>query len=579
MKNVALIGMGPHAKRIYLHHLKKHKINLSLVVDLESERNNIRNYLNENGFKNTKIFCIDDQYKDNLELPKEISSNLYAVMNTLEITHIFISTEPKAHNMYVRFALENNINVLTDKPITVVKNMTSKKSINKVRQQYYDILKLAENSKAECKVMCQRQYHRGYEYIKKILNDTVKKYQIPITHIDIYHCDGNWEMMHDLDKENHPYKYGYGKLFHSGYHFIDLLSDFIKINNQLPNSKRIRYGEIYSNCLTPDDEKAIVNIEDYKRLFKDQQIPEYYNENEKPNFKKYGEKNFYGLMKFTNSNHQLITEVNLNLLHYGFSRRGWIQSKNFYKENGRIRHERININVGPLMNIQIHSYQSKEIKDRLDCKTEEQVGGLEHFEIHIYRNVDLIGGKPFEKINLGDLYTDKEKKDILGYNELSREHYLTNFLNGKCDRGDIKDQALGIEILHACARGIHNHYSNVDKKENIVVRNDYIYPDKIEELKRYSGTNTSNEEKDLVNVCETSDGEYDYNVYMNYLKKDDSFEIYMTAEFNGKVASRLFYKKIENKIISHIYYHFLKLFINQLNINRLLKCLKIKEKN
>ena len=26
MKNVALIGMGPHAKRIYLHHLKKHAV-------------------------------------------------------------------------------------------------------------------------------------------------------------------------------------------------------------------------------------------------------------------------------------------------------------------------------------------------------------------------------------------------------------------------------------------------------------------------------------------------------------------------------------------------------------------------
>ena len=74
-----------------------------------------------------------------------------------------------------------------------------------------------------------------------------------------------------------------------------------------------------------------------------------------------------------------------------------IESRDFYKKNGRIRHERINIQVGPLMNIQIHSYQSKEIKDRLDNKIEEQIGGLEHFDIDIYRNVDIIGGKPYEK--------------------------------------------------------------------------------------------------------------------------------------------------------------------------------------
>ncbi|MDE5553457.1 MAG: hypothetical protein K2I67_02810 [Malacoplasma sp.] len=53
-------------------------------------------------------------------------------------------------------------------------------------------------------------------------------------------------------------------------------------------------------------------------------------------------------MKFTNSYNLTITNVNLNLLHYGFSRRGWIETKDFYKKNGRIRHERINIQVGTL---------------------------------------------------------------------------------------------------------------------------------------------------------------------------------------------------------------------------------------
>ena len=57
-RNIAIIGLGPHAKRIYLHYIKKHREKLSLVVELESERNNTRKYLDENGFKDTKIFCI-----------------------------------------------------------------------------------------------------------------------------------------------------------------------------------------------------------------------------------------------------------------------------------------------------------------------------------------------------------------------------------------------------------------------------------------------------------------------------------------------------------------------------------------
>lgn len=608
-RNIAIIGLGPHAKRIYLHYIKKYNENLSLVVELESERNNARKYLDENGFENTELFCVSDKYKDNYLLPDVISSNLVAVMKTMEITHIMISTEPKAHNMYLNFALKNDINVLTDKPITVTKNMTSTKSINTIKNQYYNILKLAESSSSHCKVMCQRQYHRGYEYIKKLLNETVKKYQIPITHIDIYHCDGNWEMMHDLDKENHPYKYGYGKLFHSGYHFIDLLSDLIKINNQLPNNKRIKYGNVYSDFFTPNDEKAVFNIYDYKRLFKNQDIPEYYKNSSDPNFNNYGEKNYYGLMKFTNSNHQLITEVGMNLLHYGFSRRGWIESKDFYKSNGRIRHERININVGPLMNIQIHSYQAKEIKDRLDCQTEEQVGGLEHFEIFIYRNVDLIGGEPFTKICLGDLYDEKEKKNILGYNELSREHYIKKFLNNKCDRGDIKDQALGIEILYACAKGLHNYYNHKSKVENIVVRNDYIYPNKIEELKRYSQINTKNLEKRLVQMPITiipnikeddskyinsneeyiknnlnkfisgvKNSDYEYHIMINHLIKSNSYEVYMSVSRDNDIASGLFYKEIKNIILAKFYVKILLIMAKRLNIKRLIKRLEYKNK-
>ena len=105
MKNVALIGIGPHAKRIYLNYFKKHRVNLALVIDLDSQKDSIKNYLIENGFKNTKIFTIDDLYKDYEHLPEKVSSNLLAVCNTLEITHFIISTEPKGHFMYLEFAL------------------------------------------------------------------------------------------------------------------------------------------------------------------------------------------------------------------------------------------------------------------------------------------------------------------------------------------------------------------------------------------------------------------------------------------------------------------------------------------
>ena len=555
MKNVALIGIGPHAKRIYLNYFKKHRVNLALVIDLDSQKDSIKNYLIENGFKNTKIFTIDDLYKDYEHLPEKVSSNLLAVCNTLEITHFIISTEPKGHFMYLEFALKNNINVLTDKPITVTKNMTSLKSIEKVRQQYYDILELAKHSKGTCKVMCQRQYHRGYEKIKEVLTEIVDKYQMPITNIDIFHSDGAWEMPHDLGKENHPYKYGYGKLFHSGYHFIDLLSDFNKINDSLGGNKSIVNGDVYSTIFTPNDEMNILNIEDYKRLFKEQEIPEFYKNNSNLEFNNYGEKDYHGLLNFYNKNGFTITTCNLNLLHNGVSRRSWIQTKDFYKSNGRIRHERINIEVGHLLNIQVHSYQSKEICDRTD--NEESVGGLEHFDIYFFNN-PLINKEPFKEIHLGDMYSDKEKEEFLGYNELAREMFITNFLNNKDCKGDIRDQALAIEILYSCAKGIHNHYKNIKKVENIEVRNDYTYRFISKRLKNYSNKiNINLEKKDIKNDIYYKDIYTFYN-FLKYIPEKKLYEVFISIDDTRNVAGSLLYKTFKNKLIASIYYKFIE---------------------
>lgn len=563
MKNVCLVGMGPHAKRIHLNYFKKKKINLALLVELESNKKASRNYLDKNGFKDTKIFAVPDIYKDNEHLPNDLANNLIAICNLFEITHMIISTEPKAHYMYLEFALKNNINVLTDKPITVNKNMTSMKSINKVRKQYYDILKMASESTAVCKVMCQRQYHRGYELIKKILEDTVYKYQIPITNIEIFHSDGNWEMPHDILKENHPYKYGYGKLFHSGYHFIDLLSDFIKINDVLTENKKIVSADVYSKVYTPNDEINSITIDDYKNIFKKQTIPDYYYNNEHPKFDKFGEKDYHGLLTFYNNSGFTITTASLNLLHNGVSRRAWIETRDFYKQNGRIRHERVNIEIGHLMNIQVHSYQSKEISER--TSNEENVGGLEHFDIYIFRN-PIIGGLPFEEIHLGDLYTEKEKKEFLGYNELSRELFLDNFFKGNTCKGDIKDQALAIEILYACAKGIHDQYYHENPIEKINVRNKYTYRFISKSLKKYCKYTNRNLEKKLVNSTIEYKDIYTFHAYLQYIPKLNSYDSYLAIDDTKNIASGLLSKNFKSKFLATMYFKILNLLIKSKNI-------------
>lgn len=551
MKNVILIGLGPHAKRIYLEYFKSHKVNLPLVIDLDSTKDSTRKYLDDNGFKNTSLFTIDDKFKDEKHLPKDISNELLKRCKTLEITHIIISTEPKAHYMYIEFGLKNNLNVLTDKPIVVTKNMTSLTSIEKIRKEYYEILELSKKSKGTCKVMCQRQYHKGYEKIKEILESVVNKYKVPITNIEIFHSDGAWEMPHDMEKENHPYKYGYGKLFSSGYHFIDLLSDLIKINDSLTGNKKIVKGEVYSKIFTPNDEINILNIDDYKRLFKKQDMPNYYQENPNPKFDNYGEKDFHGLLTFYNKTGLTITTASLNLLHNGVSRRSWIKTRDFYKSNGRIRHERINIEIAHLINIQVHSYQSKEIIDRTE--NENNVGGLEHFDIYVFSN-PLIHKKPFEEFHLSDMYSKNSSKTFSGYNELSRETFITNFLNNKECKGDIKDQALAIEILYSCSKGIHNHYKGKNKTEKIEVRNDYTYPLIAKKLEAYSNYDYQNLESENITGNIIIKDIYTFYSLINYIPELNEYIVSVSLDDTKHVVGGLLLKKFKNKLLAYLYY-------------------------
>lgn len=449
---VGLIGLGPHAKRIHLHYFKKHSINFSLLVELEHSKTESYNYLKEHEFFETDIWSLPDRYKDDEYLPKRYEKQLLEKIQKLGITHLIISTEPKAHHMYLYFALKYHIHVLTDKPITVLKDMNLICNIEKMREQYDELMELYEVGTTNCMVLCQRQYHRGYLYIENLIREMIMQYNIPITYIQIYHCDGKWMMPHDLNCENHPYKYGYGKLFHSGYHFIDLLCRFIKLNDLTTIDKHYQEIEMYNTFFTPEDELTVFNRTDYKNIFHNQKIPDFYYQDFEPNFQGFGEKNFYSTLTFRNNFGRVITTAQLNLLQTGFSRRGWIQTKpDHYKGNGRIRHEMMNIQLGPLMNIQVHSYQSKEIKDRTDSKIERLPGGLEHFDIDIYRNVDLIGGKPYERIHLYDLYNMDEKNNFLGYNEYAREEMIDAFFKGDIKRGDLRDQELAIELLYqAC---------------------------------------------------------------------------------------------------------------------------------
>ena len=436
---IVLVGLGPHAKRIYINLFKKYKINLELLVDLKSQKENIQEYLKNNNFTDIELFLLDDSYKDLTSLPYSVSIDLQKIIKSKKIKYAIISTEPKAHFMYAKFFLENDINILLDKPITAPINCNNDiNQARKIKEEYDELCKLykLKKDKINFMIQCQRRFHEGFIFVKNLLKETILKYNIPITYIDIYHSDGMWVMPSEyLSRENHPYKYGYGKLFHSGYHFIDLLTWILELNN-LTKNKKINNAEMFCSTFNPIDALNVINNDDYNNIFKTDKFEKTF-ENYENDLKNYGELDFHSIINFKN-NDKIITNCTLNLMQSGFS-------KDIYKGNGRVRHERLNIHVGPLLNVQIHSYQAYEISDK-DKTLNNNTGSIEHFEIYIFRNSKIIGGKPFEIVNIANL-SEKDKEYFQGYNEKARENCFISFLNNFNQDSDLSKHKVSIELV------------------------------------------------------------------------------------------------------------------------------------
>lgn len=444
--NMALIGLGPHAKRIYMNCFKKNGFEPELIVDVRSKKEEVMEYIHQHNLL-AQTYFIEDKNQYNEKLNKKDENNLFTLIRTLDITHCVISTEPKAHKAYICFCMEHNIHCLVDKPLTSpVDACWNYAQAKKIEDDYDEIVELYQKAKEHgtiLKVQCQRRWHKGYRMAHDLAAELVKRYHIPITAMQVSHCDGMWNMPDEfVNRENHPYKYGYGKLFHSGYHFVDLVAWFQKINELLIEKAPDRV-ELYATSIKPMDFFHMINQEDYHSLLKTRKFDEIFENMEAYHFEQYGELDIYSILQFIQKD-KVVSTVNMSLMQNGFSRRSWSAlPEDTYKGNGRVRHEYMNIEIGPLADIQIHSYQSKEIKDRIENDT--SVGEVEHFDIYVFRNVDLIGGKPFEKFTLQELYSNDEI--MLGYNESAREKCFYEFAACQIQEESILDHDLGIRIL------------------------------------------------------------------------------------------------------------------------------------
>jgi len=410
---VLLIGVGPNAKRAYLpalsHLQKEGAARLVATVELVSQQHITEERLKKAGFALDDIeqLYVEDDLVE-YRLSAETRKKMETLLEEQQISAVIISTDPLAHKAYALWALEHNLPILMDKPISTQRGATHDPVIAKgIYQDYVELAEAYSNSTAPLfSINVQRRHHPGFQLVFDKVAEIAERFAMPITAIQSTHADGQWRLPEEvIDLDYHGYNRGVGKVSHSGYHFIDIIAKLIKLSYK--NADTTRKPDslgVFSSFVEPRGMLTLNPQENYHNLFG----PDYAKVSQKTTeelreaYQGYGEVDASSILQLL-KNDEIVANITLNLIHNSFSRRSWLTpNADLYKGNGRVKHEYHSIQQGPLQNIQIHSYQKNDKHDK-STKADLEVGGNNHFDILIFRNNAITGDKePFQKITMAD---------------------------------------------------------------------------------------------------------------------------------------------------------------------------------
>lgn len=469
-----LAGVGPHARRFYLPAIAtlgpRYGVRLVAAMELESGRDSAARALAENGLE-AEIHTVG---RFETEMPADAKRSLDAIADRLRPSALIVATDPLSHRPYVLWAMRRGMDVLLDKPITTRRGAVSDPvAAQGIEMDFNEILTAWYEARRQrpvvVSVCAHRRYHPGIEEAIRIVREVCEKTGCPVTDIHAHHADGQWRLPEEIrTQDHHSYHSGHGKASHSGHHFFDCIYRFYQagtVSGKSSDSMRV-----YASFVQPHGLLRQLTRADYERLFSPDYLPTCPHSDEELDrqFRDFGEVDLNAAITFL-SDGVAMGQASLNLLHNSFSRRGWLYPPaDLYKGNGRVKHEHHRVHVGPFLAVAIHSYQAKSDHDASD-DADLRPGGNNHFEIQIFRNTRMIGGKEVEVIHLDQLagfdrsrlYIEQVKEGVV--DEFFR--YLAGKLTEQELRSPLWDHAIPVRMLSA----VYESHANLQRGDNPVI--------------------------------------------------------------------------------------------------------------
>ncbi|NHB98451.1 Gfo/Idh/MocA family oxidoreductase [Photorhabdus stackebrandtii] len=434
VRKLIVFGCGPHFLNRYLDVLLEYRdtIEVMLIVDLKCREMKIRCALDEKGLKPRAYLFLDEKYR-NYPDSDEIHKLLSAIPEAHKADAVIVSTEPKAHKAYALWAAANGLNVFMDKPITAPYSSNAENLMT----DFSELLTTSRKTNSRFVISCERRMQFGYRYVEKFLTEFMSSFQIPITSMHVHFGGGWWVIPSEmLNLENHPLKYGYGVLFYSGYHYLDLVARFALYNKTIQDIDLLK-PHVKTMVVRPNALAEALPFTIYSHALKQEDK----NQDQIAHqLLDYGELDFSVIGSYSKGiQHRM--SFSMDLMETTLSGR---IMPNSIPSDGRIRQEIVNIHLGHFCSISIVSNSFRKLTDGNTIP--------EDFSITIATHPMFTrrGEQAVLRINRKDLSQLNPSLPLCsGLNVHARKEQLRDFLSGGDANSELSTHENSVALLAA----------------------------------------------------------------------------------------------------------------------------------
>lgn len=406
MKRMIVIGCGIHYREKYHSVLEKMGVEIVLAIDLADSELLVQQFFNNQRIQPRQSLFIPSQYRNTVSV--ELIDHLTIGLDLTDVDAVLISTEPKVRKSYALWAIQRGYRLFMDKPVTAFADL----ALLNLESDFEQILESAKKVNINAVVSCERRAHLGYQWLRQYLKKFIDETGQPITGIDIHFGGGVCKTPYEyLSDENHPFRYGYGVLLHSGYHYVDLLAQLLELNNpKFPTDHRVL--NVLASKQSPEfGEVDLLMI---------------------------GQTFFQG---------SPVTNFGLKLFGTSVSMRRQFDLK--VKLEGRIKQEQVIIHLGHLASIHIRSLPLAKISP--------SEHPIEDFSITIMNSPLVKNRPPIIQLKREDFSTPSKRR----MNSVARQWQLEEFIMGRDGNSPLESHRKTVQLLNEIYSLIISQYHKV----------------------------------------------------------------------------------------------------------------------